>query len=87
MSEIEFERLKKELKTLLAGYKKLTPEMIKKLESMGFVFVRKRTHYIFDFPVHGKNIRCEIAGTPGDCRSGIKKACVISRTIKREAGL
>ncbi len=54
MSEIEFERLKRELKTLLAGYKKLTPEMIKKLESMGFVFVRKRTHYIFDFPVQGK---------------------------------
>ena len=61
--------------------------MIKKLESMGFVFVRKRTHYIFDFPVHGKNIRFEIAGTPGDFRSGIKKACVISRTIKKEAGL
>lgn len=54
MSEIEFEELKRELKTLLSGYKKLTPEMIKKNETMGFVFVRKRNHSISDFSVQGK---------------------------------
>ncbi|MCR4735426.1 MAG: hypothetical protein K5829_10535 [Treponema sp.] len=87
MSNVEFEQLKKELKTLFSGYKKLTPEMIKKLENLGFVFIRKKTHYIFDFKIQDKSIRFEIAGTPGDCRSGIKKACLISRKIKQEAGL
>lgn len=37
MAEIEFEELKRELKTLLTGFKKFTPKMIKKNETMRFV--------------------------------------------------
>ncbi|MCR4742462.1 MAG: hypothetical protein K5866_06305 [Treponema sp.] len=87
MSAEEFESLKKELKVLLAGYKKLTPAMISKLAELGFILVRRKNHYMFDYFLNGKKLRFEVDKTPGDFRSGIKTACVISRVIKREAGL
>ncbi len=83
----EFEYLKKELKILLAGYKKLTPAMISKLDSLGFILVRRKNHYMFDYNLNGKMLRFEVDKTPGDFRSGIKTACVISRVIKKAAGL
>ena len=49
MSAVEFESLKKELKVLFAGYKKITPAMINKLDSLGFILVRRTNHYIFDY--------------------------------------
>ena len=54
MSEIEFEELKQELKTLLPGFKKFTPKMIKKKRNYEVCFVRKRSHSISDFSVQGK---------------------------------
>lgn len=47
MSEIEFEELKRELKTLLSGYKKLTPEMIKKKRNYGICFCKKKKSFHF----------------------------------------
>ena len=82
MSKAEFNVLKKELKILFAGYKKLTPAMINKLNSLGFVLVREKNHYMFDFSLNGKNLRFEVDKTHGDFRSRIKTACVIARTIK-----
>ena len=87
MSTVELESLKKDLKVLFSGYKKLTPGMISKLAELGFTLVRKKNHYMFDYSLDGKKLRFEVDKTPGDFRSGIKTACVISRVIKREAGL
>lgn len=87
MEANEFENLKKELKVLFAGYKKLTPAMISKLSLLGFILVRRKNHYMFDYNLNGKNLRFEIDKTPGDFRSGIKTACVICRVIKKATGL
>lgn len=84
MSEIEFEELKRELKTLLSGYKKLTPEMIKKKRNYGICFCKKKESFHFRlFSSRKKELDLKLLEQQAIVVPA-KKACVIStRTIKK----
>lgn len=83
MSEIELKILKKKLKPIFKGYKKVNASMEKRLRELGFVIIRQKNHYIMSFEAGGKHFEFAIQKTPGDCRSGIKTVKDIINVIKR----
>jgi len=86
MSEQELIQLREQLKVIFRGYKKINASMEKKLKELGFVIVRKNKHYILSYTLCGKDLRIEVACTPSDFRSGIKKVSDIIYVI-RSSGL
>lgn len=83
MSEEEFIRLKKSLKSILRGYKKLNSSQKKRLRELGFSILRSKNHYILIYKVCDKELKIAITKTPSDSRSGIKTVKDISNVIKR----
>ena len=82
MPEENFKELKNKLKIIFCGYRRINPKMISQLAELGFILVREKNHYMFDYSIGNEVIRFEIDKTPGDVRSGIKTACLIARKIK-----
>ena len=82
MTEEEFRKFKEELKVIFRGYKKINASMEKKLREKGFEIVRHKNHYIMKLVVKSKVFFFEIASTPSDSRSGIKKVKDITRIIR-----
>lgn len=72
------EQDRQQLKTLLKGYKMLTPQMKKELEAMGFVITDDGKHYKLTF--HGdERYTVTLGRTPSDNRSGMNSASDIGK--------
>lgn len=77
MSEQEFKQLKKSLKPIFRGYRRIDASMEKRLKKLGFGMVRYKNHYIMNYYLCGKELRFEVDKTPGDFR-----ACVFKLTSR-----
>lgn len=86
MTEEEFKKFKEDLKVIFRGYKKINASMEKRLREKGFEIVRHKSHYMMKLVVRDKVFFFEVASTPSDSRSGIKKVKDISR-IMRASGI
>ena len=86
MSEDELAELRKQLKLIFRGYKRMTSSMERKLRDLGFVIIRCKRHYVLSYTLGGKELRIEVACTPSDFRMGLKKVSDIIYVI-RSSGL
>jgi hypothetical protein len=81
MSAIE---MKKELKSILCGYRVFNSSIEKRFRELGFISVRDKNHIILQYKINGKIYKFTMSKTASDFRAGYKQAGVIYRTLKNE---
>lgn len=76
--------MKKELRSTLYGYRKMTPVVERKLRALGFVIVRTGRHIILRFYVNGKKFQFPLSSSGSDNRSCKNMVSRMYRTLKDE---
>lgn len=81
MSILEFCQFKQELKRTLGNYTTWTPNLERRLKSLGFDIESKRKHAILYYKTDKRKLVFVISKTPSDKRAGLNNVGIICRAL------